>query len=179
MSTQHSQCKHLRVDARFREEIVHVRAAGNLKETRYVSSKAATWKCSHSCPKSKNSSSGDRKSYTFRNGEPLAPISSKPYDIILPGHYKEAHLMGVDLPRAQDTSRNNHRRGTMFILRILVEARSIKRPSCRKGNRHNRKNKVRKNLESSLSELSVEFHNGNIFLEIYYECYECFEAFFE
>ncbi|KYN42207.1 hypothetical protein ALC56_03345 [Trachymyrmex septentrionalis] len=30
-----------------------------------------------------------------------------------------------------DTSRNNHRRGTMFILRILVEARSIKRPSCR------------------------------------------------
>ncbi|KYM79211.1 hypothetical protein ALC53_10376, partial [Atta colombica] len=31
----------------------------------------------------------------------------------------------------RDTSRNNHRRGTMFILRILVEARSIKRPSCR------------------------------------------------
>ncbi|KYN23189.1 hypothetical protein ALC57_04388 [Trachymyrmex cornetzi] len=80
---------------------------------------------------SKNSSNGDRKSYTFSNGEPLAPISSKPYDIILPGHYREAHLTGVDLPQAQDTSRNNHRRGTMFILRILVEARSIKRPSCR------------------------------------------------
>lgn len=29
----------------------------------------------------------DGKSYTFSNGEPLAPISSKPYDIMLPGHY--------------------------------------------------------------------------------------------
>ncbi|KYN04198.1 hypothetical protein ALC62_04963 [Cyphomyrmex costatus] len=96
---RHSQCKHLRIDARFREKIVHVRAAGCVTYTRhpdgtlYVSSKTATWKCSHPC--------------------------------------REAHLTGVDLLRAQDTSRNNHRRGTMFILRILVEARSIKRPSCR------------------------------------------------